>query len=114
MFRNLLYIDRGNGTGDVDLALGGVADDHDFVEELVVFVEADGHFGFGHHGLCLESDVRDNEVGAFGNCNFEIAVDVGGDTVCRAFDAADDACPQQRFVVCGRNNSSVHGDVLRL
>ncbi len=55
--QGLLHVHHGHGAGEVGLALGGVADNDDFVERCRVFLECDGHRGLGLEGLRLISDV---------------------------------------------------------
>ena len=83
---DLIGLDRGDGTGEVALLHGAVADDHDLVQEMGVLCEGDrrGHFR-GLEDLGRIADAADLDQGiAARNVEHEVAVNARGRAVRRA------------------------------
>ena len=83
---DLIGLDRGDGTGEVALLHGAVADDHDLVQEMAVLFEGDrgGHFR-GLEDLGRVADAADFDQGiAARDIEYEVAVDARGGAVRRA------------------------------
>ena len=82
---HLVDAHRRDGARQVSLTLGGIARDHDLLQQLVVGRELHLHSIGCRYLLRLVSDVGDDEHGTLFHLNLEIAVEVSGGTIGRSF-----------------------------
>lgn len=73
------------GGGDIAALDGAVTDDHDFVQQFVIFTQGDVDGGSCFHLARLVTDVGDYQRGARVGLQREVAIHVGDAAVGRSF-----------------------------
>ena len=85
LLRHLIDAPRRDGARQVGLALGGIASDHHFVQQLGILFHLDFHAGGGSHLHRVVADVCHHKDSPRLNLNLKISVEIGRSAVRRVF-----------------------------
>ena len=85
LFGQIVGVHRGDGTGEIGLALDRITGYHHFIQQLGVFVHDHGHLRLGGKFKGGITDGREDQDGAFLHGDGEVAVEVCDGTVVRTF-----------------------------